>query len=383
MLRRVLTPVLVAGGLVMALLGVWYGALLAHVDDNVVQWLEDMRYVVLASVPFAFLGGLLQSRVAGATAVSEVVARLGDSHVRAPVGDALAEAIAQSPIELAFRAPGGGYVDAGGRPVELPPDGSRRVVAPIERDGETVAVIVHDVALGDQHELVRAVAAATGMALENQRLGAELQAKIDELSASRRRIVESGDAARRRLERDLHDGAQQRLVSLALGLRMLRQKVEDDPEALDELEAARTELEHALEELRELARGIHPSVLSDRGLPAALDGLAHRAPIPVELESTPEERLPERVESAAYFVVAEALTNVAKYARATHASVSVSRYDGRVLVEVADDGVGGADPSTGTGLAGLVDRVSALGGEFEVESRPGRGTTIRAEIPCE
>jgi signal transduction histidine kinase len=381
--RRVLTPVLVSGGLVMALLGVWYGALLAEPDVDVVQWLEDTRYVVLASVPFAFLAGLLQSRVAGATAVSELVARLGDARVRGPVCEALAEALEPTPLDLVFRVPDGGFVDSAGRRTELPAPGSRRQATPIEQDGEVVAMIVHDAALGDQRELVRAVAAASEMALENERLGAELRGKIDELSASRRRIVESGDAARRRLERDLHDGAQQRLVSLALSLRILRQKVEDDPEALDELETARTELEHALEELRELARGIHPSILSDRGLPAALDGLAHRAPIPVELESTPEERLPERVESAAYFVVAEALTNVAKYARATHASVNVFRNDGHVRVEVADDGVGGADPRTGSGLAGLVDRVAALGGELEVESPPGGGTTIRAEIPCE
>ena len=172
-------------------------------------------------------------------------------------------------------------------------------------------------------------------------------------------------------------------MSLALSLRILRSRLDGDPEAARELEAARSELDQALEELRELARGIHPSVLSDRGLDAALEGLAHRAPLPVELEATPGERLPDRVESAAYFVVAEALTNVAKYAQATHASVNVTRDDGQVLVEVSDDGVGGADPATGSGLRGLLDRVSALGGRLEVDSRPGRGTTVRAAIPCE
>jgi signal transduction histidine kinase len=215
------------------------------------------------------------------------------------------------------------------------------------------------------------------------RLGTELRAKIEELSASRTRIVESGDAARRRLERDLHDGAQQRLVSLALSLRILRSRVDGDPEAMRELEAARNELEQALEELRELARGIHPSVLSDRGLDAAVEGLAHRAPLPVEVEGTAGERLPDRVESAAYFVVAEALTNVAKYAQATYARVNVARDDGQVLVEVSDDGVGGANATTGSGLRGLIDRVSALGGRLEVDSEPGRGTTVRAAIPCE
>jgi signal transduction histidine kinase len=149
-----------------------------------------------------------------------------------------------------------------------------------------------------------------------------------------------------------------------------------------ELDSALHELDQALDELRELARGIHPSVLSDRGLEAALDGLARRAPLPVELEQTPAERLPDRVESAAYFVVAEALTNVAKYAQATQASVNVRRQNGQVLVEVSDDGVGGADPATGSGLRGLLDRVSAVGGRLEVDSRPGEGTTIRASIPC-
>ena len=380
--RQALTPVFVSGGLVMLLLGVWYAALLARADEGFVSALEEARYVVLATVPFAFLAGLLRSRVAGAAAVSEVVARLRDRSARDHLCKALAGALENTSLEFAYLEPDGGYVDTSGRPIELPPGGSDRVT-PIHQGGERVAVIVHDPSLEDQLELVTAVAAATEMALENERLGAELQAKIDELSASRARIVESSDSARRKLERDLHDGAQQRLVSLALSLRILRSKLGDDAEALEELEAARGELDHALDELRELARGIHPSVLSDRGLDAALDGLAHRAPLPVELEETPADRLPDRVESAAYFVVAEALTNVAKYARATHASVNVSRENGRVLVEVTDDGVGGADPAAGTGLSGLLDRVSALGGELEVESPPGEGTTVRAAIPCE
>jgi signal transduction histidine kinase len=195
--------------------------------------------------------------------------------------------------------------------------------------------------------------------------------------------VESGDAARRRLERDLQDGAQQQLVSLALRLRLLRSELEDQSKAARELETARSELDQALEELRELARGLHPSVLSDRGLDVALDGLADRAPLPVEVEAPRGRRLPERVESAAYFVVAEALTNIAKYAHATHASVSVTQDDGWVLVEVSDDGVGGADPTGGSGLRGLLDRVAALDGRLEIDSLPGHGTTVRASIPCE
>jgi signal transduction histidine kinase len=218
---------------------------------------------------------------------------------------------------------------------------------------------------------------------ENVRLDAELRARVEELRASRQRIVEAGVAERRRLERDLHDGAQQRLVSLALALRMARSKVGADPDAAAELlEGASEELELALAELRELARGIHPAVLSDRGLGAALEALASRAPLPVELSHSTGDGIPDAVESAAYFVVAEALTNVAKYAQANAATVRVARVDGAVEVAVADDGVGGADPECGSGLRGLADRLSALDGKLLVESPAGRGTTVRAVIPC-
>jgi PAS domain S-box-containing protein len=204
----------------------------------------------------------------------------------------------------------------------------------------------------------------------------------EELRSSRARLVQAGDAERRRLERNLHDGAQQRLVSLSLALRLAQAKLKtnaDDAGGL--LEAASVELAQALEELRELARGIHPAVLSDRGLGAALEALAGRAPLPVDVR-TPAERLPPQVEAAAYYVVSEALTNVAKYAQASTVDVRVTRLNGRAVVEVADDGVGGADPVRGSGLRGLADRVEALDGRLHVESVRGRGTLIRAEIPC-
>jgi signal transduction histidine kinase len=196
-------------------------------------------------------------------------------------------------------------------------------------------------------------------------------------------MLRIGLEERRRLERNLHDGAQQRLVSMALNIRLARAKLNEDPLAADQLlESAGTELDSALEELRELARGIHPAVLSDRGLGTALETLASRAPVPVELAELPAERLPEAVELAAYFVVAEALTNVAKYANATHAKVEVARENGRLLVEVEDDGVGGANPEDGTGLRGLADRIAVLEGRLEIDSEQGKGTTVRAQIPC-
>lgn len=210
----------------------------------------------------------------------------------------------------------------------------------------------------------------------------ESKAQEAELRASRSRIVEAGDDARRRLERNLHDGAQQRLVSLSLALRLAQARLRDDPDGANEiLSGAGEELTQALAELRELARGIHPAVLTDRGLVAALEALASRAPVPVELDAELEERLPAPVEAAAYYVVAEALTNVAKYAEASAVEVRAERQNGRVLVEVADDGVGGADPLLGTGLRGLADRVEALNGTLEVESTTGAGTTVRAVIP--
>ena len=205
---------------------------------------------------------------------------------------------------------------------------------------------------------------------------------LEKLAASRARIIEAGDAERRRLERNLHDGAQQRLVSLALHLRRVAATLETDPRAAREiLDGANEELHRALEELRELARGIHPAILTDRGLGPAIEALATRAPVPVEIAELPDERLPEAAEAAAYYVVAEAITNVAKYADASAVTVSVTRSDGRAFVSVADDGVGGADSSKGSGLSGLVDRIEALGGHLEVESPKNGGTRIRAEIP--
>jgi signal transduction histidine kinase len=191
-----------------------------------------------------------------------------------------------------------------------------------------------------------------------------------------------GLGERRRLERDLHDGAQQRLVSLALTLRLAREKLHSEPSETGRLlDRSREELAEALEELRELARGIHPAVLSDRGLGAAVETLAHRAPLPVEIVGPPAKRLPERVELAAYFVVSEALTNVAKYASASRAAVTITRSDGRLEVAISDDGVGGADPDLGTGLRGLGDRLATIEGQLDIYSEAGQGTTVRARIP--
>jgi signal transduction histidine kinase len=382
--RRALAPVYLSGGLVLMLYAIWSIAGIAGVDQSVQENLERARVVALALVPFAFLAGLLRSRVAGAAAVSALVASLGDAGGRrGRLRGALSEALGDPSLELAFWLPErGGWVDEAGAPVALPGDGSTRTATTIEHEGRPLATIVHDVSLAEQGELVRAVGGAASLALENERLDAELRANLHELRASRARIVESADAARRRIERDLHDGAQQQLVAILLALRMARARLDDDPGAAAQmLDATTRDLADAIGELRELARGIHPAVLSDRGLGPALDGLAARLAMPVEIGSMPSERLPESVEAAAYFVVAEALTNVARYADATHARIDVTRDDGHVTVAIADDGVGGADPAKGSGLRGLADRVAALDGRLEVDSEDGRGTTVRAVIP--
>jgi PAS domain S-box-containing protein len=219
---------------------------------------------------------------------------------------------------------------------------------------------------------------------ELHRLNEELHARLEDLSASRARIVTAGDVERRRLERNLHDGAQQRLVTLSVALRLALEKLDDDPAAVRELlEGATDEVGVALDELRELARGLHPAVLTERGLRAAVESLASRVPVPVEIVEIPSERLDGPVEAAAYYLIAEALTNVARYANATSAQVRVTQAgDDAVVVEVSDDGVGGADAARGSGLRGLADRVEALGGTLELTSPVNEGTTLRAVIPA-
>jgi signal transduction histidine kinase len=211
-----------------------------------------------------------------------------------------------------------------------------------------------------------------------------LRSRVDDLRDARQRILAAADEERRRIERDLHDGAQQRLVAVTLTLRLAESRIESDPASAAKLVAqAREEAQLAVEELRDLARGIHPALLSDRGLGAALEALATRAPMPVQVSGVPSSPLCRTVEACAYFVTAEALTNVAKYAHATEASVHLSIEDDFLRVEVRDDGVGGADPSTGSGLRGLKDRVDALDGHLELDSPPGGGTTVTVEIPVE
>jgi signal transduction histidine kinase len=245
-------------------------------------------------------------------------------------------------------------------------------------------VLLHDPVLEHNAELVQSVCAAAALTLENERLQAELRARLGELRASRTRLVEATDAERRRLERDLHDGTQQRLVSIAMSLGLLEARLPDQPAALRPLvHETREALALALEELRELTQGIQPALLTERGLAAALEDLARRAGLPTHVRLDISERLPEQVESAAYFLVSEALTNAVKHSHASESRVSAATAGGVLAVEVADDGIGGATTEGGgSGLRGLADRVEALEGSLTISSPPGRGTTLRAEIPC-
>jgi signal transduction histidine kinase len=294
-----------------------------------------------------------------------------------PVREMLAESLGDRTVSIAYWLPDRErFVDEFGRPVVLPEPGTGRAWTAVDRDGRRVAAIIHDASLDTSPELVMAAAAASSLALDNERLKADLQARVEELRLSRLRIMEAGDAARRRIERDLHDGAQQQLVTLALDLRMLKARLKDP--AIDDLSAR---LATALAELRELARGIHPAILTDRGLTPAISSLADRGTVPIETDVEVSERLPAPVEAAAYFLVAEALTNVTRYAEASSARVEVRRVGDELVVEVADDGVGGVDPQAGTGLRGLDDRVAAVGGTLEIDSPVGGGTRVRARIP--
>ncbi len=382
-LRRIVAPLFAAGSVLMAALAVLLFADLLHIDLSETAY--QIALIPFGLVPYLFLASLARARMLRGGAVGDLIARIGSPLATDALRDALARALNDPSLELAFWLPDAGYhVDAEGRPIELPGLDARRASSPVTVDGERIAVLIHDPLLLDEPELVETVGAAAALALQKERLGAELRAKVGELRDSRARMVAVGMAERRRLERDLHDGAQQRLVSLALDLRLARRSVREDPEQAERLlEGAGEELELALAELRELARGIHPAVLSDRGLDPAVEALASRAPLPVEVSERVGDRLPEPIELAAYFVVSEALTNVVKYSQASRAVVRVARENGSVVVEVADDGVGGADPVRGSGLRGLADRVSALGGRLQVDSASQSGTRVTARIPCE
>jgi signal transduction histidine kinase len=382
--RRDLTPLWVAACLIAFVYLVSAFASPFPMADPFAYLLWELQGLLQISLPVVFVWGLLSTRLAR-SAVGDLMVELERPLPPGELQASLARSLGDPSLELRYALDGQDrWVDARGRQGSLPQPGAgsqARTVTVVERDGRPLAALIHDPAL-DQG-LVRAAAAAAGMAIENEWLHAELRAQLAEVRASRQRIVEAGDRERRRVERNLHDGAQQRLATLALSLAMLRDRDGADAAAAAALEQASAELKQAIDELRELARGIHPAILTEEGLPAAVESLADRSSLPIRVVTNFDGRLPEPVETAAYFVVSESLANVAKYAGASAAQVEISRLNGNLRVAVLDNGVGGADPSLGSGLRGLEDRVSAVRGRFRVDTAPGGGTWVLAEIPCD
>ena len=341
--------------------------------------------VSLLLMPLTFLVGLARMTTRRAR-ISDLVVQLGDLPTIEHLQDSLARALGDDSLEVGLWVPEAKrYLSPEGRMIDPTSPGEGRMTTFLERHGQQSAVLVHDRALMDDPGLVAAVAAAARLAVENERLQGEILEQLSEVHASRARLVEAADSERRRIERNLHDGAQQRLVALSLALRMSQARLEPgaDEELRRSLGDAAAELEEALAELRELARGTFPAVLTEGGLEPALSGLADRsgAPVDVDLKGIARLRFSERLEATAYFVAAEALTNVARYSAAENVMLKASIVDGELVIEVADDGRGGADVAAGRGLRGLADRIHALDGEFSLSSPRGEGTRIEVRLP--
>ena len=338
-------------------------------------------FAVVGLAPLAFLAGLLDARLAKA-GVGELLVQLR-AEPTPDIQQLLAQALRDPTLSLIYWLPQyGSWADQDGNPTSLPRSDNGRRVTFVKQNGEQIAALIYDAGLGDEPELVEAVSAAVGIALENGRLEAELRARLQELQGSRSRVVEAQQNERRRLERNLHDGAQQRLVALALELGLLAEKANNDPATRERLKRARGEVAESLDELRDIARGLHPAVVSGHGLAIALESLAAATPLEVHLKTDGLPRLPEQLEVAAYYVVSESLTNAAKHAQADTVTVEVGVTTDTLIVEIVDDGIGGADSERGTGLRGLADRIEALNGHLRVWSSVGKGTRVRAEIPC-
>jgi len=375
-LRRAIAPVLFASAVTVVLI---VSSLLVT-NETAAQALHVASQIGLATVPVAYLMGLFAARMARVS-VGDLVVELSRQPAPGQLRVALAHALRDPSLELAYWIPESGtYVGIEGQPVDVRAAAGRSVTV-LEVGDRRVAALLHDPALGENPQLLQAVGSAAGLALENERLQAELRAQLTKLRDSRARIVDAGDTARRRLERNLHDGAQQRLVALSVALGLAETKLATDlGRAAELLTGAREELRVALEELREIARGLHPAILG-RGLAVALEGVAERSSVPVELRIAADVRPSPPVEATAYYVVSEALTNVARYAHAKAAVVQVTTDGDQLVVDVRDNGIGGADISKGSGLQGLRDRVEAIDGRLEVRSSIGTGTCVTARLP--
>jgi signal transduction histidine kinase len=376
--RRSLTPVLAAAAVMVVLL------LAANPLWTSDASLLDMSVlkVGLVAVPLAYLATELRSRIERGD-VADLVVQLGSAPEPASLRSALAKALHDPTLTLGhWVAESQQYVDADGHPVRL--GGAGRVVTRVDRGGEPVALLVHDPALLEQPRLIEAACTAAALALQNERLTADLRARLVQLAESRRHVVQAAEAERRRLERDLHDGVQQRLLSIPMALSVAESAIPPDAERARALIAEAKDMSLAvLDELRALSQGIHPTILTERGLDGAVRELTLVAPVPVQLTVHLPARLSAEIETTAYYVVAEALANVTKHADASRAEVRIEQTGGRetLIIEIVDDGRGGAVPG-GSGLLGLATRAGDNGGTLYVTSPVGGGTCVRAELPC-
>jgi len=378
--RRAVALMIDAFAVALVMIAVLFG--LGAFDGPAFETVRRVTFFAIGLAPIAFLLALLSARLAR-SAVGDLVVELDREPAPGGLRDALARALHDPTLTLAYWLPQfRSWVDDRGRAVAPPRAGRGRSIRLIHRDGERVAALVHDPGLDDEPELLDAVSAAAAIAVENDRLHAELQARLEELRGSRGRVIEAGQRERARLERDLHDGAQQRLVAVSLELTLLERRFAADPAAGARIARAQRQIAMSLDELRRIARGLHPAVVTGHGLAVALESLAAAAPVPVRLDVRVDERLPEQLEVAAYYLVSECLANIGRHAHAAAATIAVGRDGGQIVVEVTDDGCGGADTEAGTGLRGLADRVEANGGRLRVWSPHGRGTRVRAELPC-
>jgi signal transduction histidine kinase len=392
--RRAAGPVLLGGGaLVVGLILVQAAhpvvADPAALSDLRPGWVEAVVGTVLLLVPAGFATAVGRAHL-DRVAVADLAVALDRAVTAAQLRGALAHALRDPGLRVAYWLPlEGRYVDDEGRPVTLPDGPGTEAVSVLESDGRPVAALVHEAGPPQRRRLVEAVAASARMALHNARLRAELSAQLAQVRASRARIAAAADAERRRIERNIHDGAQQRLVNATLALALAHQRLDRTgldrdslAPVLSALDDTATQLRHALADLRETARGVHPAILTGAGLGPAVEALAERSRVPVVVTTDLPGRLAEPVEEAAYYAVAEALANVTKHARATSAVVALRVEAGRLVVTVTDDGVGGADPDRGTGLRGLADRVAAVGGRLDLFAPVEGGTLLRVEVPC-
>jgi signal transduction histidine kinase len=373
--RRAQAPLLIGAALAFPATMVWLArqALTSEPPAAVLA----APSALIGLIPLGFVAAIGWSRLRRRQA-SDLVVELrtaGELTLR----DRLARALGDPTLQLAYRLDDGRYVDDSGHPAAVP-DRPGRAVTLLSAGDEVLAALVHDPVLLDEPGLVESVRATAGLVLENERLAAEVRAQLAEVRASRARLVTAGDEERRRIERDLHDGAQQRLVAVSVTLSMAARRA--NPTLAETLHRAQDDLEEALAELRALARGIHPTLLHEEGLDSALEALARRAPLPVSIEGSVGCRLAPAIELAAYFLATEALTNTVKHADASRANVRARLRDGKLTVTVSDDGIGGAELAPAGGLAGLRDRVEALDGTLSVRSDPAGGTTVIGELPC-